>query len=139
MKNINVFISGSEKNAPEGFDSWREKAKEIASNQWDYFRILDPSDHFNYNDKPPQMAVQCVNYFMWLIDRCDVLLVNLDHSDVSVGTGCEVQHAIDTKKPVIGFGQKYETWYEWTWARCEMTFDTLEEAMDYISEHYMYY
>lgn len=136
MKRIKIFISGSEKNAPKGFASWRDEVKNLCVWRDDKLQILDPVTHFNYHDKPPVTSRQCVNYFMWLIDKCDVFLVNLDHSHVSVGTGCEVQHACDKNKPIIGFGTQSETWYEWTHERCEVIFNTMEEAIDYIVEHY---
>lgn len=136
MEVIKVFISGSEKYAPQDFTLWRDEVKDLCMWHDDKLKILDPLTHFNYHDKPPKMPRQCSNYFMWLIDQCDVLLVNLDHSYASVGTGCEVQHAFDCNKPIIGFGTKIKTWYEWTHERCEVIFDTMEEAIDYIIEHY---
>lgn len=135
MNKIEIFISGAEKNAPEGFGSWRNEVKNWSA--WtSNITILDPVEHFNYIDKTPTQPRQCSNYFMWLIDRCDVLLVNLDYTEASVGTGCEVQHAYDMKKPIIGFGIKKETWYEWTHEKCEVIFETYEEALDYILEYY---
>ena len=136
MKHIKVFASGSEKNAPSGFTSWRDELKNMCAWHDDKIKIVDPCSHFHYTTKPPVTSRQCFNYFMWLIDQCDVLLVNLDHSHISVGTGCEVQHAFDNHKPIIGFGTKYETWYEWTYDRCDVIFDTMEEAVEYIIEYY---
>ena len=136
MKHVLIYASGSEKNAPEGFTSWRDELKTFLAWHNDKITFLDPMVHFNYTDKPSKTTRQCSNYFMWMIDRCDVLLVNLDHSDVSVGTGCEVQHGFDNRKPIIGFGVKPETWYEWTADKCDIVFDTQEEAIEYIVEHY---
>lgn len=136
MKYIKMYASGSEKNAPEGFTSWRDELKTILAWHDDKIKILDPMMHFNYTDKSPKTTRQCSNYFMWMIDKCDILLVNLDHSDVSVGTGCEVQHGFDTHKPIIGFGAKPDTWYEWTADKCDVIFDTIEKVIEYIIEHY---
>ena len=132
---LQIYASGSEKNAPEGFTSWRDELKKMTI-WYNQLLVLDPMMHFNYTNKPPKTTRQCSNYFMWMIDQCDVLLVNLDHSDVSVGTGCEVQHGSDNHKPIIGFGVKPETWYEWTSDKCDVIFDTMEEAIEYIVEHY---
>lgn len=134
---IKIFISGSEKNAPKDFTSWRDKVKNLCAWNDDTLQVLDPVTHFNYHDKPPRTPRQCFNYFMWLIDQCDVLLVNLDHSDASVGTGCEVQHAYDRNKPIIGFGQDVLTWYEWTDEKCDVIFNTMEEAIEYILANYV--
>lgn len=133
---LQIYASGSEKNAPKGFTSWRDELKEMIMCHEDQINILDPMVHFNYTDKSPVTTRQCSNYFMWMIDKCDVLLVNLDHSDVSVGTGCEVQHGFDNHKPIIGFGTKPKTWYEWTSDKCDVIFSTMEDAIEYIAEHY---
>ena len=136
MKLIQIYASGSEKNAPTGFTTWRDELKTLLAWHEDKIKLLDPIMHFNYSSKSPKTTRQCSNYFMWMIDQCDVLLVNLDHSDVSVGTGCEVQHGFDNRKPIIGFGTKTDTWYEWTADKCDVIFNTMEEAIDYIIEHY---
>ena len=47
-----------------------------------------------------------MNYFLHKVSKSDLLLVNLDNSNSSVGTGMEVQKAFDTGIPIIGFGTK---------------------------------
>lgn len=139
MKRILIYASGSEKNAPKNFTSWRKILKDFINELHnDEIKLLDPMIHFNYTDKAPKSPKQCYNYFMWMIDQCDVILVNLDHSDVSVGTFGEVKHGYDNSKPIIGFGSKSDTWYEWTVNLCDVVFDNMGEAIKYIVEHYYY-
>ena len=137
MKRLRIYTSGSEKNAPKGFTSWRHVLNSFINELYDdKIKILDPMMHFNYSDKAPKTPRQCYNYFMWLINQCDVILVNLDRSDVSVGTFGEVQHGFDNRKPIIGFGTQPNTWYEWTAELCDIVFDSMEEAINYIVEQY---
>ena len=135
MKQIKIYTSGAEKNATTEHTSWRQEIKTLENK---YIKFINPMNHFDYDTRPASSAKECRNYFMWLIDKCDIVLVNLDYTDKSVGTGMEVHHAYDTNKPIIGFGIKQDTWYEWVIDECDVVFNTAEEAIDYIITHYVY-
>ena len=66
-----------------------------------------------------------------------MILVNLNNTENSVGTGQELQYAVDKGIPVIGFGK--QNVYEWLPEDCDVVFDTLEEAFkswDYVNYYY---
>ena len=46
----------------------------------------------------------------------------------------QLQYAVDKGIPVIGFGK--QNVYEWLPEDCDVVFDTLEEAVDYIINYY---
>ena len=73
---------------------------------------------------------------MWQIDKCDALLINLDYSNVSVGSGMEVEHAYCHNVPIIAFGSKPDTWYNWTKERTTVILNDLDEAIEYIHNYY---
>lgn len=73
---------------------------------------------------------------MYLLKKSDVLLVNLDHSDCSVGTGMEVQYALYNNIPIIAFGEEPETWYKWIEISAAIIFEDVDEALEYISSSY---
>ena len=73
---------------------------------------------------------------MWLLDKSDVLLLNLDWSNKSVGSGIEMEHALYKGIPIIGFGNKPETWYSWEKTSASIIFDSLGEALEYINDNY---
>ena len=73
---------------------------------------------------------------MWQLDHSDIVLVNLDYSDVSCGTCMELEHAFLNNIPIIGFGDKSNTWYSWAAERASIIFDSLEEAIWYINDYY---
>ena len=62
-----------------------------------------------------------------------MILVNLNNTENSVGTGQELQYAVDKGIPVIGFGK--QNVYEWLPEDCDVVFDTLEEAVDCLPLH----
>ncbi len=61
---------------------------------------------FNYDTLLPKTEKQCMNYFLHKVSKSDLLLVNLDNSNSSVGTGMEVQKAFDTGIPIIDLAQR---------------------------------
>ena len=80
-------------------------------------------------------AKQTKNFYIkYLIANSDLILVNLNNTENSVGTGQELQYAVDKGIPVIGFGK--QNVYEWLPEDCDVVFDTLEEAVDYIINYY---
>lgn len=137
MSKLNVYLSGAIKNVDGKFQNWRDKCLEIEENGfYPEINFIDPNIYFNYTDKLPKTDKQCLNLFMWLVRKCDVLLINLDQSEKSCGTCMEIEHAFCNKIPIIGFGSKQDTWYSWAETRSSVVFDTLEEAVNYISLSY---
>ena len=137
MNKLKVYLSGAVKLAEEEFQGWRNKCLGFTeSGYYPNLRFIDPNSYFNYTDKLPQTDKQCIDLFMWQIEQCDVLLLNLDSTDISVGAGMEVEHAYCHGVPIVGFGEKTGTWYKWAETRAAVVFKTLEDALDYITKSY---
>ena len=135
---LKVYLSGSAKNVEEDFQDWRTRCKALTYNGY-YTKInfIDPMIFFNYTNKQPKTDKQCLDLFMWLVKESDVLLVNLDYSNISIGVGMEIEHAYCRNIPIIAFGEKPETWYNWIKERSSVVFDTLDQAIDYIDNTYV--
>lgn len=134
MKKLKVYLAGAIKNADLDFQNWREEC----CSRIEYGRIdfIDPNEYFNYHSKLPMTNRQCRDFFMNCIERCDLLLINLDYSDSSCGSCMEAEHALCRNIPIIGFGEKKDTWYDWLKCYPSVIFDTLDEALEYINEYY---
>ena len=137
MSKLKIYLSGADKQVCDDFQTWRDKCFYYQMTGY-YLNLefINPLAHFNYTTRKPKTNKQCKDLFMWQIEKSDILLVNLDESENSVGTGYEVERANCFNIPIIGFGDKPETWYSWTKESCSVVFDTLGEAIDYISESY---
>ena len=132
-KKLNVYLSGSIKNVDLSFQNWRDKCIEIKGKGfYPCIKFVDPNSYFNYTDKLPKTDKQCLDLFMWLVDKCDVLLCNLDQSEKSCGTCMEIEHAFCHGIPIIAFGSNPNSWYSWAETRSSIIFDSLEDAIDYI-------
>lgn len=135
MKKLNVYLSGNVRNAEDDFQNWRDECFDYAQ-YYNNLNFIDPVKYFNYTNKQPKTSKQCLDLFMYVIEKSDVLLVNLDLSNSSIGTAMEIEHAFCKGVPVIGFGWDKLTWYNWVEERCSVVFENLEEAIIYISGTY---
>ena len=134
---LNVYLSGAIKCVNENFQNWRDECSVIEENGFcAEINFVDPNSYFNYTDKLPKTDKQCLDLFMWLVDKCDILLCNLDQSEMSCGTCMEIEHAYCHGIPIISFGSNTNTWYSWAETRSSVIFDTLEEAIEYIYMSY---
>ena len=99
------------------------------------YHLYDPTEYFPRDGSKSITAKQTKNFYIkYLIANSDLILVNLNNTENSVGTGQELQYAVDKGIPVIGFGK--QNVYEWLPEDCDVVFDTLEEAVDYIINYY---
>ena len=111
---------------------WREKATETLG-QFD-IKCFDPCKEspscWNY----PQDGLIKQNYFY--LNNCDIVLVNLDMINDSIGTVWELSMAWKEQKQVVAFGKT--PWLERPHMRSliDVKFDTLDEALSYIADMY---
>lgn len=140
MKELNIYLAGACKGLADEGVTWRNDTFEkfnLAQQYLDLvtYKIYDPTDYFPRDGSKSLTAKQTKNFYMkYLIANSDLILVNLNNTENSVGTGQELQYAVDKEIPIVGFGK--ENVYEWLPGDCDVVFDTLEEAVDYIINYY---
>lgn len=137
MKKLKIYLSGSVKQVEDNFQSWRTQCKMLRQNgYYTNLDFIDPISYFDYVRKQPKTDKQCLDLFMWQVENCDVLLLNLDYTNISCGACMEVEHAYCNNIPIVAFGSKPDTWYNWVETRSTAIFDNLEDAIDYIHNSY---
>lgn len=138
MELYQIYTSGATKHVDkEQSLNWRMEAKNFLENNETKYKIdvFVPETYFNYETLPPINNRQCQTHFIHRVKTSKLMLVNLDNSDRSVGTGMEVQCAVDHDIPVIGFGT--ENIYPWISDDCHIVFDDLYKALVYIRDYYL--
>lgn len=111
---------------------WRDGAKEYLG-QFDIkcFNPCDePSDCWQY----PQGGLIKQNYFY--LKNCDIILLNLDMINDSVGTVWEISMAWRDHKPVVAFGKTPWLDRPHMLSLIDVKFDTLDQALEYIVDMY---
>ncbi len=137
---IAVYLAGACANEPDEGRKWRVDARQAFNSIVKYDNIqvcvVDPTDYFSYSYPVHKSDKQIKAFYMSKIRKCDVILVNVNNSKTSPGTCMEVQHAVDHNIPVVGFGK--ENAYPWLMnVDCDVVFDSLQEAINYIKDYYM--
>ncbi len=140
MKNFIIFLSGKCKGlSKEEQNKWRYYIREQLEQNNDSkckVTVINPNEYFNYFENLHKTNKQIKRYFISMIDKSDLIIVNLNNSDSSVGTGQELQHAVDKNIPIIGFGT--ENIYEWESENdCDVVFETIEECVKYVRDYYI--
>lgn len=98
--------------------------------------IINPTEYFSYDEKKHKTNKQIKEFYMNKIRKCDLVICNLNGTDFSIGTAQEIQFARCSSVPIIGFGTKDV--YPWiSEVDCEVTFDEMSEAVDYVRDYYM--
>ena len=82
----------------------------------------------------PQDGLIKQNYFY--LNNCDIVLVNLDMINDSIGTAWELSMAWKDHKQVVAFGKTH--WLDRPHMRSliDVHFEKLDEALSYIAEMY---
>ena len=131
-----IYTSGATKNVSSEFSKqWRKDVAEYYKNSDYKVNVFIPDNYFMYGTNEPKTTKQCRAHFLYKVKTSDIVIVNLSETLNSVGTGMEVQKAIDNDIPVIGFGTKNV--YPWLEDSCDVIFDTIQEALEYITEYYI--
>jgi len=129
-----VYLSGRTKDIdPQLSMKWR---KDIQFRlEATHFRCFIPDEHYTYQNQTPT-GKECMQLFLHQVELCDIFIVNLNDTDISVGTGMEISLAYYLHKPIIGFADNNS--YLWIKNMCDVIVKNKEEAIEYILQHYSF-
>ena len=135
---VKIYLAGSCKNEEDEGQAWRQKAVQMFKTATEdndcIVKVINPVNYFSYSEQKHQSDSQVKNYYMDQILHSRIILVNLTRSDVSCGTCMECQYAKDHNIPIIGFGT--ENIYPWLLVDCQVVFQSMLQAIDYIVDYY---
>lgn len=137
---LTVYLAGKCRGLEDEGTSWRNeiavKLQTVAEWINSDIQVIDPTKYFSYSENKHKSNKQVKEFFLDKISQCDLVIVNLDDSDSSVGTAQECQFAVDNRIPIVGFGTK--NMYEWiAEVDCQVVFDSMHEVVDYVRDYYL--
>lgn len=140
MDNLTVYLAGACKHVEDEGRAWREdittKLNVVAEWKNKNINVINPLSYFSYNENKQKSQKQVKGFYLNKISKCDLLIVNLNDSDSSIGTAQEVQFAVDHNIPVIGYG--IQNIYPWiAEVDCQVVFDSMHEVVDYVRDYYL--
>lgn len=129
-----AYLAGSCRNVSiEERNKWREYLVETLKNNANNIIAFSPNEHFAYEKCGTENEKTVMDYFLYRLKNSGIMVLNLNNSDKSVGTGIEFGYALAKEKLIIGFGT--ENIYEYMREKCSAVFNDVDETADFLLEH----
>jgi nucleoside 2-deoxyribosyltransferase len=110
----------------EEMTSWRKEAEEYLTRH--EIKVIDPVRAGMGLEEQTSRQIVAINKY--LINRSDVVLAELNHKEVSIGTIGEIIFASSLGIPVFTWGSEIKVIYHpWVWEHITAAFETLEKAL----------
>lgn len=130
-----IYLAGKLSGIPlQEQKGWRDYLKKQLEDTGN-FKVLSPCDYYSYEKKEHKSEREIMNWELNYVKNSDIIIVNLDKADSSVGTIMELATAHNLGKPIIGYG-KLEGHHPWIQEVIWRTEDSLENVIYYISRYF---
>jgi len=129
-----IYLCGPIMDEIEGHArEWRNTANEQLSK---HFTMLDPMRR-NFKDREVDSANEIVEFDLQDVREADIILVN--YNKASIGTAMEVFYAShELGRFVVAFSPfEFKECNPWMVKFCTKILPSLEDAIDYITEHFV--
>lgn len=112
---------------------WRDEATKSLMDA-PGFAVLDPARTTLCPDPTRREIVHSNKY---QIRNSDIVLAEINHEEISLGTVGEIIFAQSVGKPVVVWGNAYSIMFHpWVWEHTTKRFVLLEDAVEYIKCNY---
>lgn len=144
-KHLKIYLAGKMSGLSfEDMNSWRVEMKNLLLYPMGYkdykLTIINPIDYFNFEEKRYQSDAEVEDYDLAHVISSDIIIVNLDGLNTSIGTGIELHDAnYHHKIPVIAFGKKedYNNLHPWIKRKITRVEETMDDVVSYVNDFYM--
>ena len=144
MKELVVYESGAMSNLTfEEMNRWRVYFKsaitQIAENTGAKIRVINPVDYYNFLNPRHQSELEIMNYDLACVKKSDLVVVNLEGLNTSIGSIIECYEAYKREIPVLAFGssEDYENLHPWIKCCITRHDKNYRECINYIKDFYM--
>lgn len=127
----------------EEMNAWRIDAKHklntAAYMSGSCIKIINPVDFYNFEVKRYQTEKEVEDFDLYHVTSSNIIIVNLDGLDGSIGTIIELHDACYHHKiPVVAFGDKslYDALHPWIKNDITRVEDSIDTVIDYIKDFY---
>lgn len=137
-----IYLSGAigcyEKSGSDYYKTWRKDVDDMFASSID--DCFDPTKFYSYNDSS-YTEKEVMRYDLKQLKNSDIVLVNLDSIDMSIGTAQEIFYAYLLDIPIIGFIEDEKSTYIHPWIKEEVDKifvgeNSKDDAVDYIKVYY---
>lgn len=107
-------------------------------NDWDSLKPIctNPNYYYNFLKQSHKTEHEIKEFDLWKLTHSDLIIVNLDKINTSIGTAMELQRANDNNIPIVAFGNT-ENIHPWILDTLMRVDNTLEECCDYVNHYFL--
>lgn len=125
-RDLNIYLAGKMNGLTyEEMNNWRVKAKDTlldyTSVTTKRLNVVNPCDYYNFEMPQHQSEREVMEFDLRLVKKSDIIVVNLDGINTSIGTCIECYVANSLDIPVIALGTKEQYEKVHPWIQCCIT------------------
>lgn len=147
MRELTIYLAGAMSNLTyEQMNSWRVRLKKNILQEVLLYdvkaRIINPVSYYNFEYPVYKTEKEVMQFDLNLVRNSDIVIVNLDGLNTSIGTCIELYEAMKNNIPVLAFGdietydETYENLHPWI-KECISRVDSSEkELIEYLKDFY---
>lgn len=142
-KRLKIYEAGAMSNLSfNDMNEWRDRIKRLLEHYSTYcsvnLTVINPVDYFNFKEKRHQTEREVMQYDLYHVKSSDVVIVNLDGLNTSIGTCIELYEAYKRDEPVIALGtnEMYQYLHPWIKECITRVEETDERIVEYIRDFY---
>ena len=146
MKEFKIYLAGKMTGLSfENSDMWRRNLKCRIYEQAFYSEIrpivINPNDFYNFKEPSHKSEREIMQYDLNHVRNSDIIVVNLDGINTSIGTAMELYAAAQLNIPVIAFGRNGEwsethPWLKECISRAETGENSIDRLLIYLRDYY---
>ena len=143
MKNIKIYLAGKMGGLSfEESNEWRRKLKSMIFRRTFYSQIrptvINPNDFYNFKEPTHKSEREVMQYDLNHVRSSDIIVVNLDGINTSIGTAIELYAAAQLNIPVLAWGtsEEWKNTHPWLKECISRVESDANDLCNYIFEYY---
>lgn len=142
-KRIKIYEAGKMSGLSlKDMNTWRKNIKSLLEHYATYssvnLTVVNPVDFYNFEEKRHQNEREVMMFDLSHVKTSDIVVVNLDGLNTSIGTCIELYEAYKRDIPVVALGtqEMYQSLHPWIKEYITRVEETDEEVVSYIRDFY---
>lgn len=113
LEKLKIYLAGKMSGLSfEESDEWRRDFKGVFKREMNYdtmhYTIINPNDYYNFKNPSHQNEREVMQYDLNHVRSSDIVVVNLEDINTSIGTAIELYVAAQNNIPVLAWGSDEE-------------------------------
>lgn len=142
-ENFRIYLAGAMSGLSfEEMSSWRldviNRVKRIYPNDYKV-RVVNPVDYYNFKEVLHQSELEVMKFDLNKVKKSDLVIVNMEHLNTSIGTIVECYEAHKNDIPVLAFGSDELYGNLHPWIQCCITRHDpkIADTLKYVKDFYL--